>query len=84
MKLVICSLTSVILIVLSIVNLQFHGQFVPVSLRPVLRIVAAHVMATVWESCNSLLYLVRVFISIRQFTGNGAALEEELKVLDYA
>ena len=44
----------------------------------------AYIMATVWESCNSLLYLLRVFISIRQFTGNGTALEEELKVLDYA
>ena len=44
-------LASVTVIVLSTVNLQFHGQFVPVSLRPILRIVAAHVMATVWSSC---------------------------------
>ena len=44
-------LASVTVIVLSTVNLQFHGQFVPVSLRPILRIVAAHVTATVWSSC---------------------------------
>ena len=30
---------------LSTVNLQFPGRFVPISLRPILRIVAAHVMA---------------------------------------
>ena len=34
----------------SAVNLQFQGWFVPISLRPVLRIMAAHV--TVWSSCN--------------------------------
>ena len=57
LKLIIGGLTIVMLIVCftinckSTVNLQFHGQFVPVSLRPVLRIVAAHVMATVWSSC---------------------------------
>jgi len=50
-EIVFGGLASVILIVLSIVNLQFHGQFVPVSLRPVLRIVASHVTATVWSSC---------------------------------
>ena len=32
-------LTSVILVVLSTVNLQFQGQFVPISLRRTLRIV---------------------------------------------
>ena len=42
-----CGLISVILIVSSTVNLQFPDQFVPISLRPVLRIVAAYVMATV-------------------------------------
>ena len=36
----------------SIVNLQFQGQFVSVCLRPVLRIVAAYVMATVWSSVS--------------------------------
>ena len=46
------SLIGIIMIVLSIVNLQFQGQFVPKSLRPVLGIVAAYVMATVWSSCS--------------------------------
>ena len=47
-------LTSVILIVLSIdtINLQFQGRFVPIFLRPILGIVAAYVMATVWSSCS--------------------------------
>ena len=49
-KLVISSLASIILVVLCTVNLQFQGWFVPISLRPVLRIMAAHV--TVWSSCN--------------------------------
>ena len=47
LKLVISGQTSIILIVLSMVNLQFQGQFVPISLRPVLGIVAAYVIATV-------------------------------------
>ena len=50
LKLVISGLTSVILIVLSTVSLQFQGQFVPVSLRPILRAVASYVMATAWSS----------------------------------
>lgn len=45
-------LTSVILIVLSAVHLQFQGRFVPISLRPVLGTVAAYVTATVWSSCS--------------------------------
>ena len=45
-------LISIFLIVLSTINLQFQGRFVPISLRPVLRIVAAYVMATVWSSCS--------------------------------
>ena len=52
LKLVIGGLTSVILIVLSTVSLQFQGQFVPISSRAVLRIVATYVMATVWSSCS--------------------------------
>ena len=43
-------LISVILIVLSTVNLQFQSWFVSISLRPVLGIVAAYVMATVCSS----------------------------------
>ena len=53
LKLVIGGLTSIILTVLSTVNLQFQGRFVPISLRPILRIVAASVMApTAWASCS--------------------------------
>ena len=51
-KLIIGGLILVILIVLSTVNLQYQSQFVSFSLRPVFRIVAAHVMATVWSSCS--------------------------------
>ena len=42
-KLIIGGLTSVILIVLGTVNLQFQGPFVPMSLRSILEIVAAHI-----------------------------------------
>ena len=52
LKLVIGCLTSVILIVLSTVSLQFQGQFVPISLRPVFGIVATYVLAAAWSSCN--------------------------------
>ena len=51
-KLVIADLTSVIVIVLGTVNLQFRGPFVPISLRPFLRIVAAYVVGIVWSSCS--------------------------------
>ena len=50
LTLVIGGLISVILIVLSTVNLQFQDQFVSISLRPVLGTVAAHIMVTVWSS----------------------------------
>ena len=33
-------------------NLQLQGPFVPISLRPVLGIVAASVVGTVWSSCS--------------------------------
>ena len=52
LKLVISGLTSIILIVLGTVNHQFQGLFVSISLRPILKIVAAHVMSTVWSSCS--------------------------------
>ena len=45
-------LASAILAVLGTVDLQFQGQFVSISLRPALGIVAAPVMATVWPSCH--------------------------------
>ena len=52
LKMVIRGLISIILIVLSTVNLQFQGWFVPISLGPVLRTVAPYVMAKVWLSCS--------------------------------
>ena len=47
-KLVIGGLTSIILVILGTVNLQFQGPFFPMHLWPVLRIVAASVMGRVW------------------------------------
>ena len=68
------------------VNLQFQGPLVPISLRPVLRIVAAYVMGIVgchvvhftwvFNICTA---AHRVWLSILSM-----ALEKELKVLDYA
>ena len=49
-KLVVSGLTSIILIVLGTVNLQFWGALVPISSWSILRIVAAHVLGTVWSS----------------------------------
>ena len=45
--LILGGLVSLILVVVGTVNLQFQGPFVPISLWPVLRIVAAHVLGTV-------------------------------------
>ena len=45
-------LTSVILVVLGTVNLQFQGPFVPISLRLIFTIVAASVVGAVWSSCS--------------------------------
>ena len=61
------------MIVLSTVNLQFQGQFVPLSLRPVLRIVAAYVMIESDNHVVNVFHLVRVSVSIRQLTGDGLA-----------
>ena len=46
-RLITGGLTSVILIVLGTVNLQFQVQLVSISLKPILRTVAAGVMGTV-------------------------------------
>ena len=51
-KCVFGGLTGVILAVLDTVNLQFQVWFVSISLGPVLGVVAAHVMGTVWSSCS--------------------------------
>ena len=77
------------MLVLNIINLQFQGQLVPISLRPVLGIVAAYVMATVWSSCSYLLppgggfgiykTAPRIWLRI-----SSTALEEERKALDFA
>ena len=40
------------LVVLSTVSLPSQGQFVHISLRPVLGIVAVYVLGTVWSSCS--------------------------------
>ena len=50
LKFVISGLTSIILVVLGTVTLQFQGALVPISLRSALRIVAAHILGTVWPS----------------------------------
>lgn len=52
LKLVISGLIMVFLTASSTVSLQFQGQFVNISLRPVLGIVTPYVMATVWASCS--------------------------------
>ena len=49
-KLVISCLTSVALVILGTINLQFQGFHF--SLRSVLGIVSVHVMGTVWSSCS--------------------------------
>ena len=45
-------LTSIKLIVLSKVSLQFQGWFASISWRPILGIVTAYVMAMIWSSCS--------------------------------
>ena len=52
LKLVIGGQSSAILIDLGAINLQFHGWFVPISLRPVLGIVAVYITNAVWSSCS--------------------------------
>ena len=52
LKLVIGSLTRVILIILSTINLQLQGQFVSIFLPLILGIVAASIVVTVWSSCT--------------------------------
>ena len=72
LKLVIGGLTSVLLTVLSTVNLQFQGRFVSISLRPVLGIVAAY-MSWLQSGHHGLnfFYLAGVSVSTRQLTGRG-------------
>ena len=76
------------MVVLGTVNLQFQGYFVSISLRPVLRIVAASVVGTVWSSSSllppggafgSYKTAHRIWLRILSI-----ALEKELKALDFA
>ena len=71
LKLVTGGLTSVILIVSGIVNLQSQGPFVPISLRPVLGIVVAHVLGTVLVSMW-LTFPPGVLVLRRQLRGYGS------------
>ena len=48
LPLLISGLSSITLVVLGAVNLQFQGPFVLISLCPILGIVAALIMGTVW------------------------------------
>ena len=45
-------LASIILVVAGTVSLQFQSPLVSISLRPILRTVAADVRSTVWSSCS--------------------------------
>jgi len=54
----------------SLLGIQFQGQFIPISLRPVLRIMAAYVMATVWSLYSWLLHLVGVSVSTQDMAQN--------------
>ena len=70
LKLVIGGLINVILAVLSTVSLESQGRYVPISLRSVLRIVAAYVITMVWSSCN-FFHLVGVSVSTVRLKGCG-------------
>ena len=65
-----------------------QGWFVPISLRPVLKIVAAYVKATGWSLCSYLLPPGRGFNTYKtahriKFRVLSIALEKELETLDY-
>ena len=71
------------------VNLQFQGRFVPISLRPILRILAAYVVAIAWSSCSELLPpggLLSIYNTAQRIWLRilSVLLEEEPKVLDFA
>ena len=62
-------IASIMLIVISTINIQLQGQFVSISLRLFLRIVAAYVVSTVLPSCSEILPPGGVSLSTRQLTG---------------
>ena len=73
-KLVVTGQTSIVLVVLGAVNLQFQGPFVPIPLRPILRIVAEFSEFSC-PGCRlafmKLTFPPGVLVSVRQFTGYG-------------
>ena len=83
-KLVISGLPSIILVVSGqLVNLQFRGTLVPISLQSILGIVAAQVLGTVWVIMSLTVppggLVHRIWLRILS-----TALEKELNVLNYA
>ena len=70
-KCVISDLPSVTLVVLGTVNARFQSQFVSISLKPVLGIVAAYIMGMVIMGHLVIMYfflLVGVSVSMRYIT----------------
>ena len=81
-------LTNIILIILSIVNVHFQGQFVPIYLNPMLRIVLVHVWHMTSLSGHhavNFLYLVGISVSTTAhriwLRILSIALEKDLKLL---
>ena len=80
-------LTSIILVVSGIVNLQFQGALVPVSLWSILGIVAAQDLGT---ACHHVVNFSTWRFGIYQTAHRiwlrilSIALEKELNILDYA
>ena len=68
LQIIISGLISIILIVLGTVNLQFQGSFVSISLRSILRIVAAHGYSLLIMLTSPL----GVLVFIRPLTGYGS------------
>ena len=69
------ALICVFLIVLSTIDLQFKGQLVPISLRPVLKIVQdvpAYVMFQSGHCAASFFYPVGLSVSANQHKGFGS------------
>ena len=52
LQLFISGITSIILVILGTVNVQFQGAGVPISLQSILIIMEAQVLGTVWSSCS--------------------------------
>ena len=85
-KLIISGLTSIILIVLDTVSLQFQGPFVPMSLRSILEIVAAHIWVQPGHHGVNFTWCFGVYKTAHRIWLRilSIALEKELKGLDCA